>query len=190
MNAKYHILFKVLFLGFFLSFLILCKKGKKNPSACNGSSTRRAIKLASDENASDIDTIPELITVEAIGELDVPEASSDMERQEAEKKVYQITAKVEKISKHRDGDLKVKLVANRKYINCEFPNPWCEYAVESRFYNELVETRLWLESCLDDLEGETITITGIGFIDLDHKFPRNNADNEMELHPVLSIKKN
>lgn len=180
----------ILILGFAMCFLVLCKKGKKNPSACNGSSTRRDIKLASDELAKEIDTVPQLISVKAIGELAVSEASSDLERQPAEKQVYQITARVDKISKHRDGDLKIKLIEGDKYINCEFPNPWCEYASESLFYKEMVETRLWLESCLDDLVGKTITITGIGFIDLNHRYPRKNADNEMELHPVLDVRLN
>lgn len=181
----------LLVLSAVLSLTVSCNKGKKNPNACNGSSTRREVKLATDDLASTIDTIPEVISVKAIGELSVIEAKKDTKRQPAERKIYAITATIDKISKHWDGDLKIKLTDGEKYINCEFPNPWCEYASSSLFYDEIVTTRLWLEAQEeDDLIGKTVTITGIGFIDLDHKFPRKNSDNEMELHPVLDVKLN
>lgn len=35
--------------------------------------------------------------------------------------------------------------------------------------------RVWIEKNKDDLKGKTVTITGIGFIDIDHKYPRNDS---------------
>ena len=169
------------------SLFISCKKGKNNPESCNGSSTRRDIKILIDEQTKNIDTTPVIISVKDIGELDVIEAKKDTERQPAEKKVYAITAKVDKVSKHRDGDWKVKLTDGDKYINCEFPNMGCEYIKGSSFYNQMNESRCWIEQNEEDLVGKTVTIVGVGFIDIDHKFPRKNADNEMEIHPVLNI---
>ena len=86
------------------TFVLSCKKGKNNPNSFNGSGTRRDINLAIDENAFEIDTVPIVISVDSIGSLSVPEANSDTQRQEVEKLVYQITAAVHKISKHRDGN--------------------------------------------------------------------------------------
>jgi len=68
------------------------------------------------------------------------------ERQEIEKKVFTIRAKVHKLSKHRDGDWKVKLTdGNDKYVNCESPNMGCEYIGVSRFYSQMESARSWIE---------------------------------------------
>jgi hypothetical protein len=48
-------------------------------------------------------------------------------------------------------------------------------------------TRNWIEPRYGELAGKTVTITGVGFIDIDHRYPRNAAKNEMELHPILDI---
>lgn len=165
-----------------------CNKGKNNPNSCNGKSTRRSIKIAVDDNVAEIDTIPIDIDVASIGALEVTEADKDTPRQPIEKKVYRITAKVHKLSKHRDGDWKVKLTdGNDKYVNCESPNMGCEYIGPSPFFDEMSDVRSWIEAHKDELEGKTVTITGVAFIDIDHKYPRNAAENELELHPILNI---
>ncbi len=171
-----------------ISLAFSCKKGKNNPESCNGSSTRREVKLAIDDLASDIDTIPIITSVDSIGSISVPEADSDTERQDIEKRVFTITATVHKVSKHRDGDWKVKLTdGNDKYINCESPNMGCEYISSSIFLDQMQSVRDWIENNQDNLEGKTVTITGVAFIDIDHKYPRNAAENELELHPILDI---
>lgn len=166
--------------------LYSCKKNKSD--SCNGEGVRRDIKIVTDADSSAIDQNPIAITVTAIGELSVGEVDSDSPRQAVEKKVYTVTAKVHKLSKHRDGDWKVKLTdGDEKYLNCESPNPGCEFATSSNYYGEFLSVREWLVANEDDLVGKTVTIIGIGFIDIDHKYPRNAADNEMELHPILDI---
>ncbi|MFK7783478.1 MAG: hypothetical protein AB8B56_00105 [Crocinitomicaceae bacterium] len=181
---KLHHLFVLLLLFGFIS----CKKGKNNPESCNGSSTRREVKIATDDLASQIDLTPISISVDSIGGLDVQEAKKNTVRQDVEKKVFEITATVHKLSKHRDGDWKIKLTdGNDKYINCESPNMGCEYIQNSTFFSEMETVRNWIEENKDDLVGKTVTITGVGFIDIDHRFPRNAAENELELHPILDI---
>lgn len=169
-----------------LLILISCKKGKKNPAACNGN-TRREVKICTDSQASEINLTPILIGVEEIGRISAPKVSKDDGRLNIEKQVYTITAKVHKLSKHRDGDWKIKLIENNKYINCESPNMGCEYIKTSLFYSELNTARAWIEKNKDNIEGKTVTITGVAFIDIDHKYPRDAADNEIELHPILDI---
>ncbi len=171
-----------------LFILASCNKGKNNPNACNGSSTRREVKLTTDDQASQIDTNQIIIGVKEIGELSVPEIDSEDSRQEVEKKVFTIRALVHKVSKHRDGDWKVKLTDEEDhYINCEAPNPGCEFMVDSRFESEISEVRHWLDEHAEDLEGKVVEISGVGFIDIDHRYPRNAAENEMEIHPILRI---
>lgn len=164
-----------------------CGKNKTDDS-CNGESTRRNIKIAIDDDAFSIDTIPIITTVDSIGAISVVEADKETIRQDIEKKVFSITATVHKVSDHRDGDLKVKLTnGNDKYINCESPNPDCEYINNSRFFKQIQTTHKWIEDHYDELEGKTVTITGVAFIDIDHKYPRNAAENELELHPIIDI---
>lgn len=177
----------ILILLILLSFTS-CKKGKNNPKSCNGKSTRREVKIGTDDLASQINLNPIVISVDSIGSLDVPEANKQMERQDVEKKVFKITAKVHKLSKHRDGDWKIKLTdGNDKFINCESPNMGCEYIQNSTFFSEMEIVRNWIEENKDDLVDKTVTVTGVAFIDIDHKFPRNAAENELELHPILDI---
>jgi hypothetical protein len=165
-----------------------CGKSEENDDSCNGESVRRDIKIAVDEAAFEIDTIPIITTIDSLSELDVPKAKKDLERQEVEKHVYTITGKVDKVKKYRDGDYHIKLVnENEVYMNCEAPNLGCSFAKASIFYDKYEKVRAFINEHKDDLEGKTVTITGVGFIDLDHKYPRNSAPNEIELHPMLDI---
>jgi len=164
------------------------KKGKNNPEACNGSSTRREIKLCTDSAAAEIDTIPIIASIDSLCGLDLIEAKSETERQDIEKQVFTITGVVDKVKKYKDGDYHIKLVdENENFINCEAPNQGCSFAAGSPFVNKFVTVRNWIEANEDDLEGDTLTITGVAFIDLDHHYPRNAAPNEFEIHPILDI---
>lgn len=168
--------------------LLSCNKGKNNEGSCNGSSTRRDVKIAIDDLATEIDTIPVVISVDSIGALVVDEANKDSERQAVEKQIYQVTGLVHKLSKHRDGDFKVKLISeNEKYLNCEAPNLGCEYIDSSLFLSQMEIVRNFIEMHQDSIVGKTVTIQGVGFVDIDHKYPRNAAENEMELHPITAI---
>ena len=172
-----------------LSLLITsCGKGLDDPEDCNGDSTRRDVKIAVDADTALIDHTPIPIGVLEFGQLSVPEVHKEDGRQTAEMKVYTITAKVHKLSHHRDGDWKIKLTDDQDhYVNCENPNPECTYAANSQFLINYKTVREWIQANKDDLEGKTVTVTGIGFIDVDHRYPRNSAANEMEIHPILDI---
>lgn len=175
-------------ISFVLLFTLSCKKGKNNPESCNGETTRREVKIAIDDKANQINLIPITTTVDSIGSIDVPETDKNSPRQDIEKRVFTITAKVHKLSKHRDGDWKVKLTdGNDKFVNCESPNMGCQFITNSILINEMQTVRNWIESNKDNLVGKTVTVTGVAFIDIDHRYPRNTADNEIELHPILDI---
>lgn len=187
MNRKKGVLILV-FCGIFAG-LKGCDKGKNNPESCNGESTRRGIKLVIDEDAMAVDTIPIITTIDSLVNLDLIEAKSDTKRQEVEKHVFTVTGTVDKVKKYRDGDYHIKLVdENENFMNCEAPNPGCAFIGSSRFIEEYKVVRTFIETHEDELEGKTLTITGVGFIDLDHKYPRNAAPNEIELHPILELK--
>lgn len=185
MKRTIHVFTGVLML---ISINFSCNKGKNNPESCNGSSTRRDIKLVIDDAAMDVDTIPIIATIDSLGSLDLPKAKKDLERQEIEKHVFTVTGTVKKLTKYRDGDYHIKLEdENENFINCESPNFGCSYAPDSRFFEEFKVVRAFVEEHKDDMVGKTVTISGVAFIDLDHKYPRNAAPNEIELHPILDI---
>jgi hypothetical protein len=166
-----------------------CKKGKNNTESCNGSSTRRDIKLVIDDAAIEVDTIPIIATIDSLGSLDLPKAKKDLERQEIEKHVFTVSGTVKKVTKYRDGDYHIKLEDDdENFLNCESPNFGCSYAPDSRFFEEFKVVREWIEENKDDLIGKTLTITGVAFIHFDHKYPRNAAPSEIALHPILDIK--
>jgi prophage tail gpP-like protein len=106
MNIKLKYDFVIL-IACVLTLFTGCNKEKNDSDSCNGTSTRREIKILIDDLVSEIYTNTIITTVDLFGSLVVTEASSDSKRQNLEKKVYTITAEVHKLSKHRDGDWKI-----------------------------------------------------------------------------------
>lgn len=182
-------MYKVFTLIVSVSFVVAsCYKGTQNPESCNGEGTRREVKLCIDSLSSGINMTPVNIDVKSFGEIEVPKIDENTPRQLIEKQVYTITAKVHKLSKHWDGDYKVKLTNDQDlFVNCENPNPGCSLLEDSPFLSECEVVREWIQANKKGLEGKTVTITGVAFIDVDHNYPRNAAPNNLELHPILDI---
>ncbi|CAN5436402.1 hypothetical protein BH09BAC5_BH09BAC5_05960 [soil metagenome] len=172
------------FILLFSLFIFSCHKGKNNPEACNGD-TRREVKLLTDVLAPTVDTIPVLTTIAALGEMDVPEVKSETGRQTLELKTYTVTAEVDKVKNERDGDIHIRLKEGENYLITECPNPDCDYATGSAYVEIYRRIREFINS--NDIEGKTVTITGVAFVDIDHHYKRKQAKNNIELHPILSI---
>ncbi|MCI5058949.1 MAG: hypothetical protein MRY83_22740 [Flavobacteriales bacterium] len=186
MFHRQFLLISILLLCLCLSFS--CEKGKNNPKSCNGKSTRRAVKLATDIAAKEIDSLTIFSNVDSLNDLDLPKVKSDDDRLDIEKNIFTLRAEVHKVSKHRDGDWKIKLTnGNDRYINCEAPNPGCEHAKDSRYFSQMETVRNWIDENNEDLEGRWVTLTGVAFVDIEHYHPRNAADNNIEIHPILDI---
>lgn len=139
-----------------------------------------------DDLASEVDTNAIVTTIEAMGKLEVPEVKSETPRQEVEKQVYTVTGTVNKLKRYRDGDYHLRLEdEDGNYLITEVPNPDCKYAVDSEFANTYEELVTYIEANVS--EGQTITVTGVSFVDIDHKYKRKQAENNIELHPILKI---
>lgn len=173
----------VLFL-FLIALNFSCQKGKKNPDACNGD-TRREVKLMTDEKSSEVNFVSDTTTIKALGELVVPEVKTDTERQNAEKQLYTVRCKVDKVKREHDGDFHIRLVDGEEYLIAECPNPNCSYAHTSPLLDRYREVYFFVEN--NHLEGKEVTVTGVAFIDIDHHYKRKQAKNNMELHPVIFI---
>ncbi len=161
------------------------RKGDNNPEACNGD-TRREVKLMIDTRSNLVDTIPEAITIEDLGALDVPDdVKSETDRLDLELKTYTVRGYVEEVDRKHDGDYHILLKSGEKYLICEVPNPDCDYA-ESAVMREKYRTVVsFIES--NELEGQYVYMTGVAFVDIDHHYARKQADNNLELHPVFDI---
>lgn len=164
---------------------VSCKKGSHDEDACNGN-TRRPVKLMSDDLASSVDTSLVVdITIEDLGDLDVPEVDRSTERLDLEKQVYRVRGTVEEVDRKRDGDYHILLKSGDKYLITEVPNPDCEYASESAYNSMFRIVYDFVET--NSLEGKEVVITGVAFVDIDHHYSRKQADNNLELHPILKI---
>ncbi|MFN3342528.1 MAG: hypothetical protein ACK40M_07510 [Flavobacteriales bacterium] len=178
--------FVVVFLHAMLH-LFGCNKGKNDPDSCNGK-TRRPVKVVIDDRVNEIDTIPIPARLDSLGKIVVPEVKWETGRQDLELQTYTVRAKVHKLSKERDGDYHIRLIDdNENYLICEAPNPGCSYARQSRYLQNYIRVREFLDQNKKTLEGKTITLTGVAFIDIDHYYKRKQAENNLELHPVLAI---
>lgn len=161
-------------------------KGKNNPQSCNGN-TRREIKICTDSKSELISLISEKSTIGDLGNISVPlKVKSETERLDLELRVYEITGKVDKCKKEHDGDYHIRLIdSDGNYIICESANPDCHYTKNSKFISQIIEVRDFVKS--NEIEGKTVTITGVAFIDIDHVYARKQAKNNIELHPILKI---
>ena len=169
----------------FISFALLFSCKKTGENACNGN-TRREVKLMIDDLASDVDTVIIETTIKALGELTVPEVKSETGRQDVEKHIYTVTGTVEKLKRYRDGDYHIRLEDEEgNFLITEVPNPDCKFVVDSKYAKTYRELVAYIEANVS--EGETITVTGVSFVDIDHVYKRKQAENNLELHPVLQI---
>lgn len=164
--------------------VIACRKGKHNDEACNGD-TRRELKVLIDDKVNEIDFISDTITITELGKMEVPEVKSETLRQNVEMKLYTVRAKVDKISKERDGDYHIRLIENDNYLITESVNPGCSYAQKSSYLMRYEEVRHFIKN--NNIEGKTVTITGVSFVDIDHYYKRKQAPNNIELHPIIAI---
>ncbi|TND05068.1 MAG: hypothetical protein FD123_3688 [Bacteroidetes bacterium] len=175
----------VFFLVAAFAFLFSCHKGKNNPESCNGDN-RREVKLMTDVLAPEIDTAAIFTTIDSLGGIPVPEVKGETGRLDLEKKVFTVRCRVDEIKKCRDGDYHLRLISGEdSYLITEAPNPGCDYAQQSAWHNTFISVRNFIES--NDLEGKTVTITGVAFVDIDHHYKRKQAKNNLELHPILKI---
>ena len=179
---------RILWITLFLSVtLVNCsKKGRNNEQACNGN-TRRPVKICTDESVNMIDTNIVDISVLDFGELEVPIVDKETPRQSVEMQVYRITGIIDKVKRYRDGDYHIRLTdGHDNYVITEAANPDCDFAFSSVFIEKFREIESLIETS-NLQEGDTISVIGVSFVDLDHHYKRKQAKNNLELHPILKL---
>jgi hypothetical protein len=169
-------------------------------SGCPGK-WRWAVKTLSDKpQASTVSFSSKLKTVAELGALPRPSvkinsATLSVPRQPGpEKKTYRVNAVLVKFAKEDDGDIHLVIAdpgPTGKRMVAEFPNAECEGAALSAKQPQMAAARRALldhcgsaPSSFKKLEG-TVTVKGVGFFDFKHA--GDQADNWMELHPVVKL---
>jgi hypothetical protein len=167
--------------------------------ACNGAE-RWSIKTLQDADAGSIkstskdDTIDHLITIKQPYHEKVP-------RHGVELQVYRVRCKIEGYKKESDGDFHIVVADPKsgKTMIAEIPDPTCPDVATSpsvqRFHDareqfgNFATRKKTIDKKLYKVKPGVYTITGVGFIDKNHgaKGQIGHADNQIEIHPVLSI---
>jgi hypothetical protein len=175
---------KFLQIIFITALIVSCNKNDEQDDSCNGN-TRREVKILSDTEASTIDFNPIKSSIDSLGNIQVSEPDRDTPRMAVEKAVYTVTAVVDKVKKEPDGDYHLRLKSGEIYMIVEVPNTYCEYVANSTFLETYKTVRSFVQQ--NDLEGKTVTVTGVAFVDIDHHYKRKQAKNNLELHPLIDI---
>jgi hypothetical protein len=121
--------------------------------------------------------------------------TSDVPRQPGpEKKTYRVNAVLVEFAKEADGDIHLVIAdpgANGERMVVEFPKADCADAMMSAKQPQMAAARKALldhcgpaSSSFKELDG-TATVKGVGFFD--YKHAGSQADNQLELHPVLKV---
>ena len=160
------------------------------PAAGACGTERWAVKTGTDAAAVQVDTTHvQDSTVTALGA--VPRPTDPTTRVPGvETTVYRIRATLTSYKLESDSDLHLVLSAGAGHTMIgEIPSPHCDAG--SAFATPIATARAAFDTHLREedgfvSDGESVTLTGVGFFDFDHG-QRGVAPNAIELHPVLSI---
>jgi hypothetical protein len=168
-------------------------------TACNGLE-RWSVKTLQDADVGSINSTPkpavidDLITIQQQYHEKVP-------RHGVELQVYRVACKIEGYKTEPDGDFHIVIADPKsgKTMFAEIPDPNCPDVATSpsvqRFQNarkqfsKFATKKKTIDKKLYKVTPGFYTITGVGFIDKNHgpKGQIGHANNQIEIHPVLSI---
>lgn len=159
---------------------------------CNGSE-RWDVKVVSDTGQGDITTKPEHTT---IAELNAKSTSqfkigNSTERLPIENQVYQVVnCRIHAAFREADNDIHLWIEDPKSgaHMIAEIPDPTCPQTHDSEFLDKYKTVRATFLKYADHFDQYKWDITGVLFIDKKHGTPPSgNADNCIELHPVIAI---
>jgi len=169
-------------------------------------SARWAVKTLKDPDAKKIDFKPKITTIRSLVNIKTGIYPYPLEsgRQGHEFNTYQVVCRIKSYSiAEEDGDLNL-VISDPKYsqytLIAEVPNPDCPNVKDSPYAREF--RRVWDEFRESGTrDGKIIQdgkrhgtrrglyrLTGVAFVDIPH-FQEGRAKNNIELHPVIIIKK-
>jgi hypothetical protein len=147
-------------------------------------SERWSVKTFADEDRWQVDLTTRYRTIAQLNTLIRPKPLPKDGRVAAELSVYRVTGTVMFTANEDDGDVHLAIRgADGSTLIAEAPEPAC--TVNSRDQTAIAKARLVAQ---DIQVGEKVAARGVGFFDFFHN-QNGAAKNQLELHPLLSLKK-
>lgn len=150
---------------------------------------RWAVKTAADPLAQEIDTTDvQDTTVSALDAIPRPPDPSTRVAP-VETTVYRVHATLTEYKAESDGDVHLLLPGGTGRMITEIPSPSCDAG--SIFAAQIRDARAAFDARHHEkdtyvYDGEQVTVTGVGFFDVEHG-QRGTAPNNIELHPVVAL---
>jgi hypothetical protein len=149
-------------------------------------------KVLIDDRVPLIKKQPKLATIEEMNAVvtDTVEITKSTERTPLEMQVYEIRdCFITKAILESDNDIHLVIEDGKGHtMIAEIPDTKCKDAKSSAFADDFRNARKTFRKFQNVYDHHRFTITGVLFIDKQHsKPPTGNADNNVELHPVLDL---
>ncbi len=156
---------------------------------CRGSQ-RWDVKVASDEAAEEIQVEPIVITLKALASYNTDTLAKGNNRKYSEKFIYTIQdVFIRKAILENDNDIHLVIEDGKKNtLIAEIPDIDCDISEDSRFAKKIQHARNTLLRYQDTYQNYFFDITGVFFNDKSHG-QTGKAPNDVELHPVIALRK-
>jgi hypothetical protein len=174
-----------------VSYLVAATSGvviENYGSRCGGVQ-RWEVKVLADDNLK-LSRSVKTMTIEELHDIQTPDVGKKWPRQDLERQRVRVrNVKIVEKIKEADEDLHLVLEDDdgRRLI-AELPYYDCPDAAGTDFADDYLQARINFLAHSRDFKKYRWTVTGVLFVDLPHGTPQHGvADNNIEIHPVLSI---
>lgn len=151
-------------------------------------------KVLIDEAVDEVNANPIITTIQALNDRstkDIP-IKGDTRRQDMEKQVYTVKdCFITHAVLEDDNDIHIVIEDGQGgHMIAEIPDPKCPDAKKSQFRKDFKQAQKTFLKYQNVYDRYRFDITGVLFIDKKHaKNPTGNAANNIELHPVIGLRK-
>jgi hypothetical protein len=167
--------------------------GRDNDNICGGAE-RWKEKVLVDPDARQINQNPEETTIAHLLTIDTKSKDSKYtegrSRMKIEEKMYRVKhCFITDVLRENDNDLHLVIEdGHGNHMIAEIPDPACPDANKSEWLENFNQARSAMLQSGSNYRHFLFTITGVLFVDKSHG-QTGKADNNVELHPVIEIKK-
>src|SRR4030095_6538379 len=157
-----------------------------------GGEERWEVKVVIDDIAEEINSHVKVTTIEELNSIktDTIKIKASTLRQDIEKQVYKIKdCFITHAIKENDNDIHLVIEDGKgNHMIAEIPDSKCSDAKKSDYIKDYRKARKTFLKYQKTFDHYRFDITGVLFIDKKHsKPPTGNADNCIELHPVIEL---
>ncbi len=158
-----------------------------------GGTERWSVKVLTDAAESTINFTPIVTTVNGLVSIVTPAPSTSMPRYAGvEDKTYKVVCRVTLKKSETDNDYHLVLSDGTHTLIGEIPDPTCSAASSSAFTSQYLAARNFVDTYIGPGNVSSINIGlvevyGVAFVDPPHG-QTGKAPNNLEIHPILSIK--